>query len=287
VAHGDDNSDTIIGGGNADQLFGDGGDDTIYGGGGDDLLNGGDRSDTVLGGDGIDNITGGTGADLLYGGTDDDTISGGTGEDFLEGGLGADRLDGGSEYDTASYASATGGVRANLLNATANTGEAAGDTYVSIEHLFGSDFNDELSGTNSANRLSGGKGNDVLSGFGGADVLLGCDGNDTISGEGGDDKIDGGTGNDTLSGGLTSSDLFIFPRTLVSGQPTVGWGTDVITDFEHGRDHLDLSGSGLSLSSLTIVQQNADTLITEAETNSSILLLNQSAAELGSSDFYF
>ena len=179
------------------------------------------------------------------------------------------------------------GVRANLMDAATNAGEAVGDTYIAIEHLIGSAFNDDLSGTDGTNRLTGGAGNDALSGFGGTDFLLGGEGNDTINGQGGNDQIDGGLGNDTLSGGLVSNDVFVFARTLVSGQPPVGWGSDVVTDFERGRDHLNLSGSGLTFASLTIAQQGADALIVEPESGSSIVLLNQNAALLAASDFYF
>ena len=54
--------------------------------------------------------------------------------------------DGGGGLDTASYSNATTGLIASLTNAGSNTGEALGDTYVSIENLTGSAFDDVLIG---------------------------------------------------------------------------------------------------------------------------------------------
>ena len=57
-------------------------------------------------------------------------------------GLGADVLDGGQGIDTATYYNAATGVTASLDTGLGviNTGEAAGDTYVNIENLTGSNF---------------------------------------------------------------------------------------------------------------------------------------------------
>ncbi|ODR92733.1 GDSL-type esterase/lipase family protein [Sinorhizobium alkalisoli] len=61
------------------------------------------------------------------------------------------------------------------------------DTFISIENLIGSAFDDRLAGTDGANTLEGGDGNDVLEGRGGADVLIGGTGADLMIGGAGND----------------------------------------------------------------------------------------------------
>ncbi|QFI69323.1 GDSL-type esterase/lipase family protein [Sinorhizobium alkalisoli] len=61
------------------------------------------------------------------------------------------------------------------------------DTFISIENLIGSAFDDRLAGTDGANTLEGRDGNDVLEGRGGADVLIGGTGADVMIGGAGND----------------------------------------------------------------------------------------------------
>jgi hypothetical protein len=120
----------------------------------------------------------------ISGGAFGDHLNGLAGNDRLEGrgdlipkgasrgapGTG-DVLNGGTGSDTASYAHAPAKVVANLGAAASNTGDAKGDTYVSIENLEGSAFADTLTGDGAANRLAGGKGADTLKGGAGKDVF--------------------------------------------------------------------------------------------------------------------
>src|SRR4029077_12357552 len=62
------------------------------------------------------------------------------------------------------------------------------DIQTDVENLVGGSGNDDISGTQGANKLVGGEGNDTLVGFGGNDVLVPGPGLDGLSGGGGLDK---------------------------------------------------------------------------------------------------
>jgi serralysin len=131
----------------------------------------------------IENAIGGAGDDTITGNSADNRLVGNLGDDVLIGGAGRDALIGGPGVDTASYMNASAGVRAELHNPRKNSGEAAGDTYDSIENLTGSPFADMLKGDHGANVISGGGGNDTLVGMSGEDTFYfatASDGIDTI-----------------------------------------------------------------------------------------------------------
>ena len=140
---------------------------------------------------------GGLGNDRISGLSGDDQLFGGSGNDVLLGGRGADLLDGGTGSDTADYGSYFGGILADLTHSQLNTGDAAGDRYVSIENLVGTQGADSLHGNSLRNTLTGGNGNDRLYGRQGDDTLEGSNGNDLLHGGTGADLLNGGTGNDT------------------------------------------------------------------------------------------
>lgn len=78
--------------------------------------------------------------------------------DTFEGSAGADKLEGGFGIDFVSFVNAKAGVTASLSGGT--RGDAVGDTYISIEGLLGSSFDDVLIGNGSAT-LKGRGGNDI------------------------------------------------------------------------------------------------------------------------------
>jgi len=214
-----DGNDLIFGGDGADLLNGQDDEDDIHGGAGIDTINGGDGSDIIHGDAGADVVDGGYGDDVIFGGDDADTVQGGAGDDtiygeagadilfgghfhdVLIGGAGADQIDGGYGIDTASFQGASGAVTINLVTQVF-TGEAAGDTFTSIEAFDLSNHNDQFVGTGAAERIRGFGGDDAISTGDGADVIEGGEGNDDIDAGAGDDRIYGGAGNDTIDGGV-------------------------------------------------------------------------------------
>lgn len=123
------------------------------------------------------------------------------------------------------------------------------------------------------NEIAGSINGDTLFGLGGNDRLIGFGGNDTLNGGEGDDILQGGLGSDQLTGG-TGADRFRFDTALSLTN------LDVITDFEHGVDRIELSRAvfaalGLgALSATAFVQgtaaQNADQRIIYDQTTGSL-----------------
>jgi Ca2+-binding RTX toxin-like protein len=193
--------ENIIGGVNNDILTGDQFDNELWGSRGYDTLSGESGSDILHGGDGNDVLDGGLGDDFLYGDIGADTLVGGSGADVLDGGL---------HSDTASYASETSNVTVDLsaVGFIGVGGEAAGDSYISIESLTGGSGNDTLTGDAGINVLTGNAGNDVLTGMAGNDELSGGSGTDTLLGGIGNDNLHGGDDIDNLDGGDGNDNLY-------------------------------------------------------------------------------
>jgi Ca2+-binding RTX toxin-like protein len=165
----------------------------------------------------------GDGADIVrnFHGTIEGTVALGDGDDIflsrhgeitgvVSGGAGEDKLRGGSRDDTLF----------------------GGDDNDLVRGLAGDDI---LTGDDGADTLKGGRGSDEMLGGIGADVLRGGQDNDTIKAGSGNDLIAGNQGDDLLTGGL-GRDTFVFGRNA---------GVDTITDFQNGKDKIDLSGLGL------------------------------------------
>lgn len=162
--------------------------------------------------------------DILRGLAGDDVLVGGTGDDDLFGGAGADLLRGGEGFDSARYDDAPAGVTASLSSGGGSGGEAAGDRFISIEALFGSDFADSLTGSGAAN------------------VLDGRDGDDRISGGGGPDTIGLGAGADVLRD--TLADL--------NGDRIAGFGLS---------DAIEIAGSLIGRANLIVMAGTGSTVV--------------------------
>jgi predicted extracellular nuclease len=145
----------------------------------------------VIGDEGSNALIGNSTDNIMHGGAGRDYLQGDAGNDLLIGGLGADGLFGGTGTDTASYAGAIGGVIASLAAPSRNSGDAAGDTYNSIENLLGSAFGDMLAGNTAANVINGGTGADAMMGGLGDDTFIVDDLGDTAAetAQGGIDRV--------------------------------------------------------------------------------------------------
>jgi Ca2+-binding RTX toxin-like protein len=170
-------------------------------------------NDTIEGDDGGNILNGDDGADILRGLEGDDTLRGAQGNDTLIGGAGADELNGGSGIDEASYETAPDAVALSLITG-GTLGDALGDTFISIESVRGSNFNDTIIGNGAANTLNGLDGHDRIDGGNGDDILRGSVGNDTLIGGAGADNLNGGSGIDEASYETAGSSIAL---SLVSG----------------------------------------------------------------------
>ncbi len=251
--NGGDGEDIISGFEGNDSLYGGKGDDSLEGGDGFDLLNGGLGNDTMVGGNGGDvyyvsgvgdvvietnaSSEGGLDQIELYatsytlpdlvenahianpGSVD---LTGNSLDNFIIPGSGNNILDGREGRDTLYFLLASSGVTVDLSVATAQaTGPSGLDTYTDFEVIYGTNFDDHLTGDSEDNLLWGFSGNDTLIGGGGNDVLQ--------EANNGDDYIDGGNGTDTYF--HNSWETLTIDLSIITTQNT-GVGNDVLISIE-------------------------------------------------------
>lgn len=202
---------------------------------------------------GNDDINGSQENDVLAGFGGDDFIQANGGDDYVNGNQGKDFINGNAGNDTLE-----GGKDDDWLE--------------------GGQGNDSVNGNMGNDLVRGNKGDDTLRGGQGNDNLEGGQGNDQLFGDLGDDVILGDLGNDTLTGG-EGSDLFSF---------LLGFGMDVITDFQNGMDVLlfDSSLGVTDFSQLNISNAGGNAQITFAS-GDFIVLLGVNASQLDASDVAF
>jgi Ca2+-binding RTX toxin-like protein len=271
-------NDQLVGTGSDDHLYGYAGDDNITGRAGNDLMAGGEGNDAMWAGEddrGNDRLYGESGGDVLGGGSGDDTLIGGVGGDTLFGGAGDDWVDAGA-----------GGSRTTDGAGIRNVGWAGAGS-------------DRVDGDTTTDLLGGGAGNDIVSGYGGNDTLFGGDGNDQLSGGDGDDRLYGGNDDDVLSGGAgndvlwggAGNDLI----TGGAGQDLFGFGPsagiDRITDFELGKDRLDLSAVAADFDSASDVsaaaRNTSQGLQIDLGDGASVILAGLTTTDIANIDFVF
>lgn len=110
-------------------------------------------------------------------------------------------------------------------------------------------------------------------GFGksGNDTLDSGEGNDRVDGGGGSDRLTGGPGDDVLIGGTGRDTFFFVP----------GDGTDIVADYEPGKDALSIHLGGTG--TVSVSGDGADTLIGYA--NGQIRLAGIAPSKLTDADF--
>ena len=185
--HGGGGNDYIEGGPDGDVLHGDAGNDSIYAGFGPRNPGGYTGTGSVglpfeyLYGDAGNDLLVGNSADMpglhfaayLYGGTGNDHLIAGVDLiSVLNGGPGDDRLEGNGVNTTVDYSDAPSAVTVNLgISGAQNTGGAGIDTITNASSIYGSAFNDHLTGDDLSNGFLPGAGNDVVNGKGGSDIV--------------------------------------------------------------------------------------------------------------------
>jgi VCBS repeat-containing protein len=287
-------ADTLTGDANANVLNGGDGDDILIGGAGADTLAGGLGIDTVdysssgLGvsinlttgvgsggsadGDtltGIETVIGSDFNDTLTGDAGVNTLRGGAGDDTLAGRGGADVLDGGDGSNTVDYSASTGAVYVNLATSSKATStgvtvaaaagkgsDAEGDTYIAIQNVTGSAYDDFVYASAGGGRINAGAGSDSIYAGAGADTVDGGAGSDLVSYEASNAGVTINLLAGTAAGGFATGDVLtnverIFGSTgadTLTGNAAANalWGADGSDTIEGlaGADTLD-GGNGI------------------------------------------
>ncbi|WP_189417194.1 VCBS domain-containing protein [Mesorhizobium sp. M1C.F.Ca.ET.193.01.1.1] len=148
--------------------------------------------------------------------------------------------------DTLSSGNLTTSNTSTVTVQATQVGDPAGPAYQyseTFQFITGSNGNsgetfNSPSNNNGDDILYGNGGADQIFGLAGNDTLFGQSGNDTLNGGDGNDKIVGGAGADSLTGGAGADTFYYGPD--VSDSPASA-ANDIITDFVHGVDKIDLS----------------------------------------------
>ena len=178
-------------------------------------------------------LTGSRGASVIANALNN-WITGNGAANSLNGGAGADRLIGGGGNDIYSVD--------NIRDAVVETANQGVDTiYSTVSYMLAPNV-ENLQLTGSAYGGTGNAAANVLVGNAIANLLDGGAGNDRIVGGGGNDIVRGNLGRDVMTGG-SGRDVFDFNLY----QDTRNSAPDIITDFRHGEDKIDLAGVDANL----------------------------------------
>ncbi len=316
--YGEAGSDTLNGGDGIDWLFGGTQNDILDGGLGADEMTGGSGNDTYyvdnVGDDVIELAGAGSGYDIVnvtlntylltvgdniervnFQGTGNFVTRGNEGDNRFTGAAGNDRFildaggsdifSGGTGRDAFDARSSTNGITIRLDDQSLHAGDAAGDTFASIESFFGSNTAGDYMVTGAARaRFSGFGGDDTLIGGNSVDFLQGGADNDTLDGGAARDTLQGGTGNDMMTGG-SDRDQFLFVETA--------FGQDTILDYEDGLDYLRVFSTVADDISDFIITGNGTSTVTltldDGTGNNTITLMSHDGSniDITAADFQF
>jgi Ca2+-binding RTX toxin-like protein len=232
--------------GGDDRLTGGSGADNLQGGAGADTLTGSGGDDTLLGGDDNDVLEGQAGNDSLDGQNGDDVQRSGDGNDTHQASLGNDLIDAGGETpfitsDVLSHVNlyADGTIKQGLtidlaVTGPQDTGAAGIDTFIDVEDILGSPYDDVLKGNDDPTFVTGADGNDTILTRGGADRVFGGNGDDTLD-PGNDavqDTVSGDDGFDSVSYASRSVGIQVTLANSGDGAGGTGETADVLQRVE-------------------------------------------------------
>lgn len=192
--------------------------ENIVGSAFDDTIDGDEGANVLSGGEGDNRIAGDGGDDTIYAGSGDDTIDGGGGDDMVVVGGGENVIDGGAGTDLLDFTEADGAISFDAVAGTLTGADGLVSEVSGIE---------DVTGSQSTDRIVGGDSGGWLTGLGGDDVIIGGAGADTLT---------SGEGADTLTGGA-GADTFVLD----------GSGVVTITDFDASEDVIMVDGSAHGL----------------------------------------
>ncbi|NVM75844.1 Ca2+-binding RTX toxin-like protein [Duganella sp. SG902] len=253
-------NDTLVGAGGNDKLIGGAGDERIESNGGNDTVDGGTGTDSLFGLNARDSytvtrtandtvLTGSDGqiltvrgVEFFYFGADKQSLEqvqdniASPGNDSLHGTAGADTLDGGTGADTITGLDGDDVYQADNLGDRSVEAENGGHDLIKLGLVAAGtyamdSFVEDLVVTSAAGIAVNVTGNSQANGITGNAAA------NKLIGGAGEDVLDGGAGSDTLTGG-TDADTFVISSLV---------GSDTITDFISGTDHIRLDMAALGV----------------------------------------
>lgn len=194
-------------------------------------------------------------------------------------------------YDSGLFISGLTGVSLPATGVSQDVPCTEGD-----DDFVGGNSSESFNGLGGDDSLNGGGGDDVVQGGAGSDHIMGGSGHDVLIGGLGNDVMQGGAGIDTLLGGLGLDKLYgdAGNDTLTGngGADQFIWsananlGSDHITDFENGVDHIRLAGTGATqFSDLAISTNGSGWAVITLANGTEITLDGVLASAVDASDF--